>query len=361
MTHTMRSFAVAVMTAFVVAGGLVAITTAPALACDSSIETCPDDDGGNGGAGGDDTSSGNKNAAISTGGSSCSVYANGGGMGMYCVTLGGGNLKTLRERFGDQTLQQCRYSELPKSVEPPYNANPDKGRFMLMTCLNGIDFDTYSGGPKRSVAISIVFVPWDRNIDDRHNGITDFLWKRFQNDALMPVPFMVTRPNVTPLVGTPTFFTFRWLDPATKDVVAQGDYANSPNGGPFRRIVEGGVAMEARATKIVIDPRQTDMKAVTCDPEASYRPGTLPRNQPANACQITFKRSSASARKYANRDIPESIKDAFYADVTVTWRVTYGPEGGPMDTLGNDFTMRMRQVLPVQEVQAPNQPPAVIY
>ncbi|VXC43201.1 hypothetical protein [Aeromicrobium sp. 9AM] len=361
MTRTIRSFAAAAIMAFVIAGGLVAVTTTSAVACDQATEDCDSGDTDNGGNGGDDTSSGNKNAAINTGGSSCSVYANGGGMGMYCVTLGGGNLKTLRERFGDQKLQQCRYSDLPKTVEPPYNANPDKGRFMLMTCLGSIDFDTYSGGPDRTVAISIVFVPFDADISDHHNGITDFLWNRFKTDALMPVPFMVTRPNVTPIVGTPTFFTFRWLDPVTKDVVAQGDYANRENGGPFRRIVEGDVAMEARATKIVIDPRQTDIKPETCDPEASYLPGVLPRSQPANACKITFKRSSASARKYANREIPGRIKDAFYADVIVTWKVTYGPVNGPMRTLGNDFTMRMRQVLPVQEVQAPNQPPAVVY
>ena len=306
-------------------------------------------------------SSGNQDAQFNSGGSSCSVYANGGGMGMYCVTLGGGTSKTLRERFGDQKFQQCRYSDLPKTVEAPFNANPDEGRYMLMTCLNGIDFDTYAGGPDRSVAISIVFVPWNHNIDDRHNGITDFLWKRFDSAALMPVPFMVTRPNVTPLVGTPTYFTFRWLDPMSKDVVAQGEFAGNPNGGPLRRIVEGDVVMEARATKIVIDPRQSDMKAVTCDPEASYREGASSHDQPANACKLIFERSSASARKYANRDIPESIKDAFYADVTVTWKVTYGAVGDDMQTLGNDFTMRMRQVLPVQEVQAPNQPPAVIY
>jgi hypothetical protein len=119
--------------------------------------------------------------------------------------------------------------------------------------------------------------------------------------------------------------------------------------------------MEARATKIVVDPRQDDIKPVTCDPDASYREGASPSHQPANACSITFKRSSASARKYSNRDIPGSIKDAFYADVTVTWEVTYGEQGGEMHTLGDNFTMRMRQVLPVQEVQAPNQPPAVIY
>lgn len=361
MTRAIRSFAAAVMTVFVITGGLVALSTAPAQACNPRIEACPGEGGDGGGDAGGDQSSGNTTDQINTGSSSCSVYANGGGMGMYCVTLGGGDAKTLRERFGNQKLQQCRYSELPPTVQPPFNANPDEGRYMLLTCLNGIDFDTYSGGRDRSVSITIVFVPHGADIEDRHNGITDFLWRQFSTDAMMPVPFMVTRPNVTPLVGTPTYFTFRWLDPISREVVAQGDYAGRENGGPFRRIVRGDVVMEARATRIVIDPRQSDMKAVTCDPDASYRAGASSSNQPANACKMIFKRSSASARKYATREIPAPVRDAFYADVTVTWEVSYGPQGGPMETLGEDFTMRMRQILPVQEVQAPNQPPAVIY
>ncbi len=124
MTHLMRSFATAVMTTFLIAAGLVAITTVPAEACNSKIETCPKKTTTT--TAGDDniTSSGNKNAPINTGGSSCSVYANGGGMGMYCVTLGGGTLKTLRERFGNQKFQQCRYSPLPDTVEPPVQREP---------------------------------------------------------------------------------------------------------------------------------------------------------------------------------------------------------------------------------------------
>jgi hypothetical protein len=100
---------------------------------------------------------------------------------------------------------------------------------------------------------------------------------------------------------------------------------------------------------------------VACVPDAPYVEGASPRNQPADACSITFGRSSASARKYATGPIPSNIKDAFYADVTVTWQVTYGPADATMRTLGDGFTMRMRQVLPVQEVQTPNQPPAVTY
>lgn len=339
--------------------GLVFLPAQTAVACpapcvdDPPADEDPDPD--------TQLSSRNQNAEITTDTTSCSVYANGGGMGMYCTTYGGGATKSLREKYGDQKLQQCRYSELPPTVEAPYNANPDEGRYMLMTCLDNIDFDTYNGGRDRTLSLSIVFVPFGTDIADRHNGITDFLWNNAGDNKPMPVPFMVTRPNTTPLVGIPTFFTFRWLDPIRKTVVDEGPYQGTANGGAFRQITAGDVVMKARATKVVINPRQKGIDPVTCAPDAPYREGALPRNQPADACSIIFPRSSASARKYATRPIPAGIDDAFYADVTVTWDVTYGTDGGDMHTLGDGFTMRMRQVLPVQEVQAPNQPPAVIY
>lgn len=340
------------------------VSTGPAVAaeeiCIPPAAACP---GGSDGADDDseDKSSGNDSANFNTSNKSCSVYANGGGMGMYCTALGASNAKTLRERFGDQTLQSCRYSELPDSIERPYNANPERGRYMLMSCIGSIDFDTYSGGSKRTLALSVVFVENGTDISDRHNGISDFLWNQFGTNAHMPVPFMRTRPNVTPLVGVPTFFTFRWLDPASKEVVREGPYADKDNGGPFKEIQRQGVTMRARATKVVVDPQQKGIPAVTCDPSTPYLEGAKPKDQPADACQITFPRSSASARKYDTRGIPGRFKDVFYADVNVTWEVTYGAEGEPFRTLGEGFTMRMRQVLPVQEVQAPNQPPAVIY
>jgi hypothetical protein len=57
----------------------------------------------------------------------------------------------------------------------------------------------------------------------------------------MPVPFMRTRPNVTPLVGIPTFFTFRWLDPVSKTVVAEGPYDGGPNGRAYRENVSAAM------------------------------------------------------------------------------------------------------------------------
>jgi hypothetical protein len=352
----------ATMLAALVTGGLVVLAAPAAQAACNPGEPCPPP--GDGPSGDTSTlSDGTQQANYTAPTKSCSVYANGGGMGMSCVTIGGsGASKTLREKYGDQKLQRCRYSEIPPSIQKPENLRPTEGRYMLMSCLGNIDFDTYSGGRERTLDLSIVFVLNGTDIADRHNGITDFLWDQFEagNQVQLPVPFMETRPNTTPIVGVPTFFTFRWLDPTTKEVVAQGPYADKPGGGPFRRLDVGGVVMQARATSVTIDPNQQGIAPVKCTPSTPYREGVSPANQRPDACSITFPRSSASARKLATKPIPANVDDAFYADVTVSWQVTYG-DGANMDNLGTGFTMRIRQVVPVQEVQAPNQPPTVIY
>ena len=356
---TLRTAVFAALTMLITSFGVVVVASGPAAACPPSNPGC--DSGGDGPSGDSpDLSDGTKQASYQSPTKSCSVYANGAGMGMSCVTLGGGDTKTLRERFGKQKLQRCRYSEIPPAIQQPQNLRPTEGRYMLMTCLGNIDFDTYSGGRQRTLELSIVFVENGTDIADRHNDITDFLWKQFGSTKQMPVPFMKTRPNPTPIVGVPTFFTFRWLDPVDTTVVAQGPYEGKADGGPFRRIEEQGVVMEARATSIRIDPNQQGVPTTVCDPSTPYVEGASPKNQPQDACSITFPRSSASARKLATKPIPENVKDAFYADVTIIWRVSYG-DGSAMRDLGQGFTMRVRQVIPVQEVQAPNQPPAVIY
>lgn len=359
----MRRRLTAALAALMLTSGLLGVSTLPAEACPAG-QTCDDGGSGDGGGGGNgDLTSGTKTESYNTPSRSCSVYANGAGMGSYCVTAGGGTAESLRERFGDQKLQRCRYSEIPPGVPQPFNSRPDEGRYMIMTCLGNIDFDTVAGGPDRTLDISIVFVENGTDIDDRHNGITDFLWRRMGASEQMPVPFMRTQPNVTPLVGIPTFFTFRWIDPVKKDVVAQGPFADNPNGGPFKQIdvAAGGVTMRARADKIRINPAQSDMKAINCDPSTPYIQGAKSSDQPANACQLTFERSSASARKYATEAIPDGVDDAFYAVIAVHWRVTYGEDTDNMQELGDGFWMRLHQAVPVQEVQTPNQPPAVIY
>src|SRR5699024_3588343 len=139
------------------------------------------------------------------------------------------------------------------------------------------------------------------------------------------VPFMETEPNPRPLVGTPTFFTFKWLDPASKEV--------SPDG-PVKQITDNGMRMRATATKINIDPNQKDMKPVTCDAGAPYAKGKPASAQPADACKMTFKRTSASARQRATESIPENVKDSFYPTIEVNWRIQYGESGSNMRKIG---------------------------
>lgn len=355
---------VALVAAAAVFGWVGAATTlvvpGPAYAC-GGLDTSDCGDGGSGGGGGGTPPSDpTQYADYDTPSMSCSVYANGSGMGSYCVTAGGGTVQSLRQRFPRETLQRCRYSPLPAGIEPPFNANPGEGRYMLMTCLENIDLDTWNGGPDRGLSIQVVWVPNGTDVSDHHNGITDYLWNQIHAGAHLPVPFMRTKPNVTPLVGIPTYFTFRWLDPDSHQVVAEGPYAHRTDGGPLRVITTNGLVMRAEATKIVVDPNQKGIPSTTCQPDTPYRAGARPSQQPAGACSITFPRSSASARKYATKPIPANVDDAYYVSVTVTWRITYGRTGA-MKQLGNGFRMRLTQVLPVQEVQAPNQPPSVIY
>lgn len=315
-------------------------------------------DGGSdkGGSGTSESSSPTVVEEYKTSDRSCQVYGNAAGMGYYCVSSGAKSSKSLRERFGGQKLQRCRYSDVPDVLEPSRAEHErhagEDGQFMLMSCLNNIDFDTYSGGRDRVVDISVVWVPAGTDTADRHNPISDFLWNQAESGAQMPVPFMETEPNPRPLVGTPTFFTFKWLDPASKEV--------SPDG-PVKQITDNGMRMRATASKIRVDPNQKDMKPVTCDAAAPYAQGEPASAQPAGACKMTFKRTSASARKLATESIPENVKDAFYLTIEVDWRIQYGESGSDMRTLGDGFTMKLHQALPVQEVQALNQPPYSIY
>lgn len=363
MRIMMRQISTGFLVAALTCIGMAVVPAPAAVAC--PVAGCGGGGGGGGGGAGDIYSSAIQQADLNTSKRSCSVFANGGGMGMYCVTVDGSPSKTLRERYGRQKLQLCRYSEIPDAIRHPFNSRPSEGRYMVMSCLGNIDFDTYSGGHDRTLDVSVVFVEMGTDITDHHNPITDFLWNQFNSSTKMPIPFMQTRPNVTPLVGIPTYFTFRWINPSTnpssQSVVAQGPYAGKPNGGPYKEITTNGVVMRAEATRITVQPNQTGIPPIYCDPSTPYVEGAAPKDQPANACAITFPRSSASARKFATEAIPDNIKDAFYATIEVRWNVTYGAEDEAMRTLGDGFTMRLHQVLPVQEVQAPNQPPAVIY
>ncbi|KQY55773.1 hypothetical protein ASD11_14800 [Aeromicrobium sp. Root495] len=271
---------------------------------------------------------------------SCAVYANGTGMGSHCVRLGGGTSQTLRERFGGQRLQRCRYSAVPPGIETPPPGVRGAARYLLRSCLGNIDFDTYAGGKDRTLDASVAWVPRGTDTSDRHDPLSDFLWDRTSAGAQLPVPVVQPRPIPVPVVGAPTTFTFRWIDPGSHQVV-----------GPVRTVESDGLLLRAEATQVVVDPQQRDLGAVRCGPLTSA-PGT---------CTVVFGRSSASARDQATEPIPADVTDAFHLRVEVEWRITYGEVASTSRELGDGFTMRLRQALPVQEVQAPNLPPSIVW
>lgn len=287
----------------------------------------------------------------------CHVYANGTGMGSYCVSgSGSGTSKTLKERFGGLYFDRCRYRPVSKALlsSVPPNPSPDTQRAMMQICLEGIDWDTVTGGAGRSVSFDIVWVKWTTDVKDKGNPLNEYLWSSWDDSAQMPVPHLQAQPIPTPVVGAPTFFTFTWLDPGTQKVVAQGEYANRPEGGPFRRVTfPGGLVMEARAKEITVNPNQDGMDPVTCAADARYTPGS--KNGP---CELVFDHTSASARDTSTVKIPNDVWNAFWTTVTVTWEVRYGM-GKANTPLGDGFTMVLHQELQVQEVQGLNQPPRV--
>lgn len=359
----MRRALAAALAGVLGASVLSLLGASPAAACTPAQMPCsPSGSGGGGPSTPVEGSSGTRYDNYTSTTQTCSVYASGNGMGSYCVSLGGGSsVKTLRERFGGEEFQQCRYSDLPPGIQAPFNTRPSEGRYMLVRCLRGVDFDTYSGGRNRSLSLEIRFVEFGEDVADKGGELNNFLWNRISQDTFLPVPFLQPRPNPTPIVGVPTYLTFQWRNPVNEQVVAQGPFAGREGvGGPYIRIVTPtGLTMVAQATEVRLDPNQEGIDPVTCAPTTPYVVGAAPKDQPADACSITFPRSSASARKFATRDIPSNLQDSFYADVQVDWQVRYG-EGDALQDLG-DFTMRLKQPIPVQEVQAPNQPPAVIY
>lgn len=340
------------------------VLSGPALACGTT--TPCERDGTPEGTATAPKSSGTIRENYTSGGKYCSVYANGTGFGSFCVSNSGraSGLKSLRERFAGDTFQRCRYREVPPYMPVPFNAQGGEGRYMLQICMQNVDFDSTLGGKDRVVKIEVVWVEDGTDVSDHENPLNNFLWQTIESREQLPVPFLYTRPNVLPIVGVPTFFTFRWFDPANQQVVRDpaGPYADKAIGGPYKRYTSpSGLVIQAEATKIIIDPRQKDMEPVTCEPSTPYNENVSSANQPEGACKILFKRSSASAEQYSEVPLASGLKEEFSALIEVHWRITYG-QPGSMNVLGNtEFIMRLTQGIPVQEIQAPNQPPTVIY
>ncbi|MFY0405561.1 hypothetical protein [Solicola sp. PLA-1-18] len=301
----------------------------------------------------------------------CVVHANGTGMGSYCITGAGGEVQTLRERFGKQKFDRCRFSKPREGTTVPFNPTPDEGQWWIRTCIDYLDWDTLDGGPGRQVNVHLAYLPNDYDTTYDPSPLSEFLWDRLAQTRAtdFPTPFLQSRPTPVPRVGVPAYMTFRWLERGTQRVVAGGQYAGDADGGPYIENNNGPMRMRAQATKIRIDPLQNDMEQTICNqenPTYDEQAGPDPKKQASN-CYILFKRSSATARdnmKKTDREIPESLGPVYIVRVAVYWRVEYSSDGGPWRTLGQrnadggtELIQYTDQPLPVREAQASNVPP----
>lgn len=292
--------------------------------------------------------------------SRCVAYATGQGMGSYCVSAGGGDAASLQERFGNlkQDFDNCRYEPPPAGTQAPFNPDPEKGKWWLSTCLYGIDWESFDGNP--SVSIYFVWLENDFDTTYQETGLSEFLWRQVRATTQFPVPFTNLEPTPTPRVGVPAFFTFSWIDPKTNKALSQGEYSDNPRGGPFVRVDNGVMEMEARASNITVDPQQEGMNDVDC---GEGNPGydlTIPAEKyktQDSDCYLIFNRSSAVAREKSTVDIRGSLGDVYLAEVTVTWDVRYRERDGEWQRLGDGFDMVASQPIRVREVQGNNVPP----
>lgn len=302
----------------------------------------------------------------------CTAYANGTSMGSYCNTgAGGETVGTLRQRFGGQDFRPCKYDKPPKGISVPRNPNPDEGRWWMQTCLREIDWDTISGGSDKSLSMQLVWMPDSADTTyENPNPLEEWLWDVVSNSTQFPVPYLRPKPNYVPLVGVPAYLEMDWLDPETIDSGKKttvrdpnGPYTDLKSGGPFVQSTNGDLIMRARARQVTVYPQQKDMQPTKCGDGVIFYDEDKPADPAVQGkqCYLTFKRSSAAAEAKATSKIPAELGDVYYLRVEVEWEVTYGESEDDMQQLGDGFTMVSYQPLPVQEVQAPNIPPVMIF
>lgn len=294
----------------------------------------------------------------------CAVYASGTSMGSYC-NIGGSSIGTLKQRFGGMVFHPCLYKEPEGKIHVPRNPEPDKGRWWMQICQRHINWNTITGGENKQISMQLVWMPFSADTPHRPgNALERWLWDVTFDDAQFPRPYLRPKPNYVPLVGVPTYFEFSWLNPDDQQPVHEGPYASRVgHGGPFVQTRNGDMIMQAVAKRVTVNPMQEGMDAIDCGvgiPDYDQDKKPVPAQQKSE-CYTVFTRSSATARAKATHPIPKTLQDVYYIKVVVDWKVTYGRDLDHMQPLGGGFKMISYQPLPVQEVQAPNLPPVMIF
>jgi hypothetical protein len=261
----------------------------------------------------------------------CTLYANDAGFGAWCGSGVGKRGRTWRDRLDGRPFVKCRQDRVPDGVQTPADPPGRPGRWLLETCMAGVDLDSLDGGPDAEPRTRLVWVPPGRELGEVPPWMT-WLWDAFT--SAYPVPVLSVGPTARPRVNVPATF---WLD---------GPSAQAQT----RQVFDGTstITMVARLQRLRIDP------GVLPGPGglgAASRPldcagGTLPYDrtrspfEQVSTCSYTFRRSSAS--------LP---MQAYPVRADAIWQVGWIDAAGTFRQLGV-FSVGSIQLLPVQEVES---------
>ncbi len=287
----------------------------------------------------------------------CGYYANNAGMGLYCGGFDG-DVLTLAEQFGGHPgLTVCKVFSVPDGMSRPDIDRDDDFFWALQGCMEGIDWNTATGGTGIEITMEWYKVPLGETVEEQNTPVADYIWDMSQENY--PMPLVTIEPDQVPRVNADAIFTFDWVD-ATKDgfpVVSEGPFAGDPDGGPYQEIAVGGDVMRAEATEIVLDPLVDGMRSKECETDPpEYDPDLGPSHEDQNTeCYLKFPSSSAAAEDLTQMPLPDEEENYFLVRIEVTWQVQLdlGNDGQSDDDLGV-YQLDTYQQVPVQQVLGNN-------
>ena len=259
----------------------------------------------------------------------CRIYGGQGGFGMRCGALTGGGLSA-RAILGGDPLPDCWQEDLPGDLVDQYApqeqqrlAAGDRGRFVLETCLVGVDERTYTATPDFGFTEKVEWLPAGQP-PEQLTANQRRLLAIWGDSRTIPLPSVVTSPTIRPRVGQDVAFSVR----------------NGDEVGPigFDRPGPGGVVrMQATLVYLRVVP-EPGAAPVRCDGPGIQVTATDTRQSRPEACWATYDRSSAAQpqQRYAVRAV-------------ALWLIQYQTGG-----VWNDLTVVEKEqtaLVPVSEVQ----------
>jgi hypothetical protein len=262
------------------------------------------------------TSGGVQQAQVST----CSLYANSAGFGMWCLA-GDGSVGSLRALLGSDPFPACWHEVPPAGFVPPAPAD-GPGAWWVETCIKGIDPQTL----RRTGAVVLeqrpVFLAPGA---ERFLTVNQRRLIASVHQETYPVPLLAVGPSGSPRVNTDVFY---WVVAGRAAAVTRQV-----------ALPTGPVSMRASIVQTAVQPAGPAGPTVRCDGRGVEVHAVTAPEQVPGACHHRYRHSSARAQggEYA-------------MPVTAYWRVEYAVGGGAWTELGT-FAVNTVQRLRVTEIQ----------